>query len=227
MVAWWTSRSIRAAATMASPRIFAPLLEAAVGGDDDRAALVPARDEREQEIGGLALEREVPHLVGDEQLVALQPSQFLLELVAVLGCLQLRDPLLRGRERDPVTALAGFEPERDRQVRLARPGRVAELETATSWVRSTSGIDAFTRRRRRGATRPGMPFSWAVPRSAKSRPEPLAIVLAATRLTRSSLATSSPSTPFGCGAYTFCSLSRSGRVGSSTPLVRASRIRRG
>jgi ATP-dependent Clp endopeptidase proteolytic subunit ClpP len=43
MVAWWTSRSIRAAATMASPRISAPLLEAAVGGDDDRAAFAAER----------------------------------------------------------------------------------------------------------------------------------------------------------------------------------------
>jgi hypothetical protein len=36
----------------------APLLEAAVRGDDDRAAFVAARDERKQQVGGLALERE-------------------------------------------------------------------------------------------------------------------------------------------------------------------------
>jgi hypothetical protein len=57
-VAWWTSRSIRAAATIASPRI-SPLLERAVGGDDDQAALLAARDEREQEVGRLALERQI------------------------------------------------------------------------------------------------------------------------------------------------------------------------
>ncbi len=33
----------------------APLLEAAVAGDDDRAALVAAGDEREEQVGGLVL----------------------------------------------------------------------------------------------------------------------------------------------------------------------------
>ena len=41
----------------------APLLERAVRGDDDRAALVAARDEREQQVRGLALERQVADLV--------------------------------------------------------------------------------------------------------------------------------------------------------------------
>ncbi len=59
MVAWWTSRSIRAAATTASPRIAPLLLEAAVAGDDDRAPLAAARDEREEQVGGLAFEREI------------------------------------------------------------------------------------------------------------------------------------------------------------------------
>ena len=34
---------------------FAPGLEAAVAGDDDRAAFVAARDEREEQVRGLAL----------------------------------------------------------------------------------------------------------------------------------------------------------------------------
>jgi hypothetical protein len=34
---------------------FAPGLEAAIAGEDDRAASVAARDEREQQVGGLAL----------------------------------------------------------------------------------------------------------------------------------------------------------------------------
>src|SRR5207249_9293129 len=52
----------------------APLLEAAVGGDDDRAAFVAAGDEREEEIRGLAFEGEVADLVDDEQVVALQAA---------------------------------------------------------------------------------------------------------------------------------------------------------
>ena len=35
---------------------FPPCLEAAVAGDDDRAAFVAARDQREQQVRGLALQ---------------------------------------------------------------------------------------------------------------------------------------------------------------------------
>jgi putative transposase len=45
--------------------------------------------------------------------------------------------------------------------------------------------------------------------------------------TRSSPVTCSPSTPSGCGSCTCSSSSRSGRVGSNTSPVRASRTRRG
>ena len=45
----------------------APGLEAAVGGDDDRAAFVAARDQREEQVGGLAFEWQVADLVDDEQ----------------------------------------------------------------------------------------------------------------------------------------------------------------
>jgi hypothetical protein len=58
--------------------------------------------------GGLALEGEVADLVDDQQLVALEPAQLGLELVAVLGGLQPRDPFLGGREGDPETVLAGL-----------------------------------------------------------------------------------------------------------------------
>jgi hypothetical protein len=50
----------------------APLFERAGRGDDDRAALVAAREEREQQVRGLALERQVADLVDDQQVVALQ-----------------------------------------------------------------------------------------------------------------------------------------------------------
>jgi hypothetical protein len=84
----------------------APLLEAAVGGDGDRAALVAARHQREEEVGGLAFERQIADLVDDEQVVALEPAELVLELVAVLCGLEPADPLLRGREGNAVTVLA-------------------------------------------------------------------------------------------------------------------------
>ena len=108
----------------------APGLEAAVAGDDDRAAFVAARDEREEQVGGLAFERQVADLVDDEQAVALEASEFVVERVAVLGCLEAVDPLLGGGERDAVAGLAGLDRQRDREVRLAGAGRAEEADVA-------------------------------------------------------------------------------------------------
>jgi hypothetical protein len=47
---------------MASPRI-SPHCPKPVAGDDDRAAFVAAGDQGEEEVGGLAFEREVADLV--------------------------------------------------------------------------------------------------------------------------------------------------------------------
>ena len=47
---------------------FAPGLEAAVAGDDDRAAFVAARDEREEQVRGLAFERQIADLVDTSRL---------------------------------------------------------------------------------------------------------------------------------------------------------------
>ena len=101
----------------------APGLEAAVGGDDDRAAFVAARDQREEQVGGLALEWEVADLVDDQQPVAVQAPQFVVEAVAVLGLLEAVDPLLGGREQRAVPGLAGLDRQRGREVGLAGAGR--------------------------------------------------------------------------------------------------------
>jgi hypothetical protein len=72
MWAWWMSRSISARRRPWRRR--GSRLEAAVAGDDDRAAFVAACDEREEQVRGLALQREIANLVDDDQRVALDPS---------------------------------------------------------------------------------------------------------------------------------------------------------
>ena len=106
----------------------APLFEAAVGGDDDRAALVAPGDEREEEVGRAALKRQVADLVDDEQVVALEPPELGLELVAVLRGLEAGDPFLGGGEGDAEAALAGLERERYSQMTLAGAGRPEEAD---------------------------------------------------------------------------------------------------
>jgi hypothetical protein len=58
---------------MASPRI-SPHCSKPGSSDDDRAAFVAAGDEREEQIGCLALQEEVADLVRDEELVALEAA---------------------------------------------------------------------------------------------------------------------------------------------------------
>src|SRR3954454_18771462 len=53
----------------------APGFEAAVAGDDDRALLVAAGDQGEEQVRGLPFEREVADLVDDDQAVAVQAPQ--------------------------------------------------------------------------------------------------------------------------------------------------------
>ena len=65
-----------------------PGLEAAVGGDDDRASLIAAGDKGEQQVGGLALQRQVADLVVDQEPVALEAAQLVIERVGVLGGLE-------------------------------------------------------------------------------------------------------------------------------------------
>jgi hypothetical protein len=124
---------------------FAPGLESAVAGDDDRAAFVAARDEGEEQVGGLAFKREVADLVDDEQAVALQAPQLGVERVAMLGAFEAVDPLLGGGERDAVAGLAGLDRQRDRQVALARAGRVG-VELLMLLIRCRSGCGSSGRR---------------------------------------------------------------------------------
>jgi hypothetical protein len=88
----------------------APGFEPAVAGDHDAAALVAARDQGEEQVRGLAFEREVADFVDDQQLVALDAFEFLVEGVALLGFFESADPLLGGGERDAVAVLAGLDP---------------------------------------------------------------------------------------------------------------------
>ena len=98
----------------------APGFEAAVAGDDDRAAFVAAGDQGEEQVGGLAFERQVADLVDDDQRVALEAAQLVVERVAVLGGFEAVDPLLGGRERDAVAGLAGLDRQRDRRGAFCR-----------------------------------------------------------------------------------------------------------
>jgi hypothetical protein len=95
----------------------------------------------------VAFERQVADLVDDDQRVALDSAQFVVERVAVLGGLEPVDPLLGGGEGDAVPVLAGLDGQRDREMRLAGAGRVA-VELLTLSIRCRSGCGWWRRRAR-------------------------------------------------------------------------------
>src|SRR6266702_7025882 len=124
--AWWTSRSIMAAATTSSLNTSPHRTEGLVGGDDQAGTLIPGRYQLEEQVGGLGLERDVSHFVDYHERVAAQPGQLGLQPPAVVSLGQPGDPPGGGGEGDPVPGLAGADRQPDRQVGLAGAGRAEE-----------------------------------------------------------------------------------------------------
>ena len=120
------SRSIIAVAAMSSPKISPQALNGLLDGDDHRGALVAAGDQREHEVGGLGIERDVADLVDDEQRDEGQPAQLGLEAALAFGVAEAGDPLGGGGELHALAGQAGADRERDREVGLAGAGRAEQ-----------------------------------------------------------------------------------------------------
>ncbi len=104
----------------------APPAEGFVGGDDQAGAFVAAGDELEEQVGGLGFEGDVADLVDDQQWVAAQPDQLVLEAARVVGLGEPGDPLGGGGELDAVAGLAGADRDPGGQVGLAGAGWAEE-----------------------------------------------------------------------------------------------------
>ena len=71
----------------------APAAERLVGGDDQAGSFVAGGHQLEEQVGGFGFEGDVADLVDDEQRVAAQPDQFVLEPAGVVGLGEPGDPL--------------------------------------------------------------------------------------------------------------------------------------
>jgi site-specific DNA recombinase len=103
-----------------------PAAERFVGGHDQAGPLVARGHQLEEQVGSLGLERDVADLVDDEQRVAAQPDEFLLEPAAVVGFGQSGRPFGGGGEQHPVAGLAGADRDTDGQVGFTSAGRAEE-----------------------------------------------------------------------------------------------------
>ncbi len=90
-----------------------------IGGDDQAGPLVAGGDQSEEQVGGFGFERNVANVIHNEQRVAAQPDEFLLEPSGVVGVGQPCHPLAGGGEQDAVAGLAGADRDADRQVGFA------------------------------------------------------------------------------------------------------------
>ncbi len=84
--------------------------------------LVAGRDELEEQVRGVRIEREVADLVDDQEPVAAESFEFLLESSRVVCGLEPCDPAGGGVEQDRVAGVAGFDAEPDREVGFADAG---------------------------------------------------------------------------------------------------------
>jgi hypothetical protein len=69
-----------------------------VAGQDQRGVFVSGRDESEEQVRGVLLERDVSDFVDDDQSVTAQPGEFDTEPARQMRGLQSRDPVDRGGE---------------------------------------------------------------------------------------------------------------------------------
>ena len=101
----------------------APAAEGLVGGDDQAGAFVAAGDELEEQVGGLGFEGDVADLVDDQQRVAAEPDELVLE------------PCRRGGPRRAGRPIG----RRWRTGRGGRPGRRGSRCPVARWVLPVPG----------------------------------------------------------------------------------------
>jgi hypothetical protein len=92
MWAWWT-KAVDEGGDHGVAEDLTPRPRSRVAGYYERAVFVGAGDRPEQEVRGLALEREVT--VADEQVLAFQPPEFVVDAVDVLADFEAGRPIVR------------------------------------------------------------------------------------------------------------------------------------
>src|SRR3954465_3314462 len=101
----------------------APLGHELIGRDQQAAALVPPRDELEEEMRAASFKREVAELVDDQQLRLREKHETVAELSVRFAFGQRRQERRGAGEQDRVASFDDGPSEGDREMRLADTGR--------------------------------------------------------------------------------------------------------
>ncbi len=91
---------------------FAPIARGPVGCDEDGALLIAARDELEEKMCSVWLERQIAQFVDDQELRLGQRRELVVERTGLVGLRSLRHQSRRGDEEHAIAGKDGFEPER-------------------------------------------------------------------------------------------------------------------
>lgn len=134
---------------------FSPAAEGLVAGDDQAGSFVAAGDELEEQVRCFGFEGDVADFVDDQQGVAAEASELVLQSPVVVGCCEPVDPFAGGGELDAVAGLAGADCDPGGEVGLAVSrvrlcGRTIESvlkEESDTW----EDHRRFRRRRRPGS----------------------------------------------------------------------------
>ena len=124
--AWWTKRSTIAATATGSPKISAHAEKVLLELRNEGRTLVAGADQREEQRRGFGIEGDVADLVDDQQGHASETLELFVEPAGPLDGTEAIDPLVCGRERNPLCAPTRLDAKSDRQMSLARAGRAQE-----------------------------------------------------------------------------------------------------
>ena len=108
----------------------APLCDAPVGGEDDRAVLVASRDDLEEMTRGLSGERQVAKLIDDQERRAVPEAHRRLPAAFEGRALALGDEVGGGGVVDAVAVLGGVAAQGDGEHCLADAGRPDQQDVA-------------------------------------------------------------------------------------------------
>ncbi len=105
---------------------FCPPRKGFVRRHDDRPRFVSGADELKEQVGLLLTQAVVPHFIDDEDMRFLEPGQFALEPVLLLGPHQFLDEVRAGRVVRRVAAQASLIGEPDEEMGLPQARRTEE-----------------------------------------------------------------------------------------------------
>src|SRR5258708_1633593 len=112
----------------------APRAEALIAGDDDRATLVTARDQLEEEVGALPVDRQIANLVADQQLRLGQQLEPLVEFAFGQRFAERGNQRSRRDEQRAHVLLTGLDAEAIAKWLFPTPGGPSNNKLSPLWM---------------------------------------------------------------------------------------------